>query len=125
MKKTISSSKAPKAIGPYSQAVEANNMLFVSGQVPINPDTGKIAEYNIKEQTSQVLKNIKAILDEAGYSIDQVVKTTCFLNDLNNFKEMNEVYAQFFDNNPPARATIQVARLPLDSLIEIEVIAVK
>ncbi|MBN2519222.1 MAG: RidA family protein [Bacteroidales bacterium] len=125
MKKIISSTKAPKAIGPYSQAVESNNMLFISGQVPINPGTGKIVEGGIKEQTSQVLENIKAILYEAGYSIDQVVKTTCFMSNLENFKEMNEVYAQLFKDNPPARATIEVSGLPLGSLIEIEVFAVK
>ncbi len=125
MKKIISTDKAPKAIGPYSQAVEANGMLFISGQVPLNPQTGQIVEGGIEAQTKQVLENIKAILEAAGYSLDDVVKTTVYMKDLGDFAKMNEVYASYFSKNPPARAAFQVARLPLDVMIEIETIAIK
>jgi len=124
-KKTISTDKAPKAIGPYSQAVEANGVLYISGQVPINPETGKLVEGGIREQTEQVMKNTSAILEAAGYSLSHVVKTVCMLSDLGNFAAMNEVYGKFYPVNPPARATYQVAALLLGSLIEIETIAVK
>jgi 2-iminobutanoate/2-iminopropanoate deaminase len=123
MKKIIQSESAPAAIGPYSQAVEANGMLFVSGQVPVDPSTGKVVEGGIKEQTRQVLKNIGAILDKAGYSYDQVVKSTCFLSDMKNFAAMNEVYGSYIEGIPPARTTIQAARLPMDINVEIDVIA--
>ena len=123
-KQIIITDKAPKAIGPYSQAVKTNNLIFISGQIPINPEDGKIIKCGIKEQTKQVIKNIEAILIEAGLSLDNVIKTTCLLSDMNNFSAMNEVYATFFDNQPPARAAYEVSSLPLNASIEIEAIAV-
>jgi 2-iminobutanoate/2-iminopropanoate deaminase len=123
MKKIISTSNAPKAIGPYSQAVEANGMLFISGQIPINPETGKIVEGGIKEQTAQVMKNIGDILTEAGFTYKDVVKSTCLLSDMDNFAGMNEVYGSYYTENPPARAAYAVSKLPLGVLIEIETIA--
>jgi 2-iminobutanoate/2-iminopropanoate deaminase len=125
MKKIISTSNAPKAIGPYSQAVEANGMLFISGQVPVDPSTGYIVEGGIKEQTLQVMKNIGAILNQAGYDYSDVIKSTCFLSDMSDFKEMNEVYGSFYNENPPARAAFAVKGLPLGALIEIETVAAK
>lgn len=125
MKKIISTPNAPAAIGPYSQAVEANGTLYVSGQIPIDPSTGKIVEGGIVEQTQQVMKNIEAILIAAGYSFDNVVKSTCLLSDMANFAEMNKVYGSLYQNNPPARAAFAVKGLPLGALIEIESIAVK
>ena len=125
MKKIISTDKAPKAIGPYSQAVEANNTLYISGQIPINPATGKLIEGDIKKQTELVMKNIGAILEEAGYSYIDVVKSTCLLSDIKNFAAMNEVYAKYYPTEPPARAAYEVVNLPLGALIEIETIAVK
>jgi 2-iminobutanoate/2-iminopropanoate deaminase len=125
MKQIIHSDKAPAAIGPYSQAVEANGTLYISGQIPINPATGKIVEGGIKEQTQQVLKNIGEILHAAGYDYSQVVKSTCLLSDMDHFKDMNEVYGLFYKENPPARAAYGVVKLPLGALIEIETIAVK
>ena len=125
MKKIISTDKAPKAIGPYSQAVEANNTLYISGQIPINPATGKLIEGDIREQTELVMKNIGAILEEAGYSYIDVVKSTCLLSDIRNFAAMNEVYAKYYPSEPPARAAYEVVNLPLGALIEIETIAVK
>ena len=125
MKNIISTDKAPAAIGPYSQAVEANGTLYVSGQIPIDPETGKIIEGGIKEQTHQVLKNIGAILQAAGYDYQNVVKSTCLLSDMDNFKEMNEVYRLYYKENQPARAAYGVVKLPLGVLIEIETIAVK
>jgi 2-iminobutanoate/2-iminopropanoate deaminase len=125
MKKIISSKQAPKAIGPYSQAVEANGMLFISGQLPVNPETGKVTDGGIKEQTIQVLKNIGAILNEAGYKYQDVIKSTCMLSDMANFKEMNETYGKFYSENPPARAAFAVKELPLGVLIEIETIAIR
>jgi len=125
MKKIIHTRKAPKAVGPYSQATEQKGMLFVSGQIPLIPETGKLAEGGIKEQTQQVLKNIDAILRAAGYSSWDVVKCTYLLKDMDHFQEMNEVYADYFKQDPPARAAYQVVKLPLDVLIEIEAIAMK
>lgn len=125
MKKIINTPKAPAAIGPYSQAVEVGNMLFVSGQIPLNPETMKVVEGGIAEQTEQVLKNIGAILDEAGYSYQDVVKSTCLLSDMANFKAINEVYARYYGENSPARAAFAVKDLPLGVLIEIETIAAK
>ncbi len=125
MKKVISTSGAPAAIGPYSQAIEANGMLFVSGQIPVNPAIGKVVEGGIGEQTKQSLENINAILSAAGYSLNNVVKTTCLLSDMANFKTFNEVYAQYFSSEAPARATFAVRELPLGVLVEIEAIAVK
>jgi len=124
MKKIIFTEKAPKAIGPYSQAVEVNGTLYISGQVPINPETGTMPE-GIKAQTEQVMKNIGAILEAAGYTYNHVVKSTCLLSDMDNFQAMNEVYGQYYKENPPARAAYGVVKLPLGALIEIETIAVK
>jgi len=125
MKKIISTNQAPLAIGPYSQAVEINNILFISGQIPVNPENGEIVEGGIKEQTYQVLKNIEAILNSANYNLNDVVKCTCILSDINNFNEMNEVYQQFFKENPPSRVTFEASKLPKNVLIEIDAIAVK
>jgi len=122
-KKLINSQHAPKAIGPYSQAIVANGFIFVSGQVPINPATGKVVSGPIENQVEQSLKNIKAILITAGTSMKQVVKATVFLADLNHYKRVNKVYSKYFSPPYPARAAVQVARLPLDVLVEIEVIA--
>ncbi len=125
MKKIFSTSKAPAAIGPYSQAVEVGQTLYVSGQVAINPVTGKLVEGNINEQTEQVLKNIGAILEVAGYTYSDVVKSTCLLSDIADFKSMNEVYGRFYPEKQPARAAYAVKDLPLGALIEIETIAMK
>ncbi|MDE7073507.1 MAG: RidA family protein [Odoribacter sp.] len=125
MKKVINSPKAPKAIGPYSQAIEANGTLYISGQLPVDVNTGKFVEGGIKEQTEQSLKNIGYILEEAGYSYANVVKTTCLLSDIANFASMNEVYAKYFTSECPARAAFAVKDLPLGALVEIEVVAVK
>ena len=124
MKKIFFTDKAPKAVGPYSQAVEANGTLYISGQIPINPETGEMPE-GIKEQTEQVMKNIGAILEAAGYTYENVVKSTCLLSDMDNFQAMNEVYGSFYKENPPARAAFGVVKLPLGALVEIETIAVK
>ena len=125
MKTVIQTEKAPKAIGPYSQAIESNGTLFISGQVPINPETGKIVEGGIKEQTKQVMENIKAILEAAGYTFNNVVKSTCLLDNMDNFAGMNEIYAEYYSSNPPARAAYGVVKLPLGVMIEIETIAIK
>lgn len=125
MKRIISTTAAPGAIGPYSQAVEANGTLYISGQVAIDPATGKLVEGGITGQTTQVLKNIRAILLAAGYTMDNVVKSTCLLSDMSDFKAMNEVYAQFYTSEQPARAAFAVKGLPLGALIEIETVAVK
>lgn len=125
MKKIIRTSKAPAAIGPYSQAVEVNGMLFISGQIPVDPETGRLVEGDITIQTERVMKNIEAILHEAGYSLLEVVKSTCFLSDMAYFKAMNEVYARFYFENQPARAAFAVKELPMGAMIEIETIAVK
>jgi 2-iminobutanoate/2-iminopropanoate deaminase len=125
MKKVIHTPAAPKAVGPYSQAIEFNNMLFISGQIPIDPATGKVVEGGIKEQTRQVLENIKAILDTAGYTFADVVKSTCLLSTMDDFAAMNEVYASYYHTDPPARAAYGVVKLPLGVLVEIETIACK
>lgn len=125
MKNIISTELAPKAIGPYSQAIEANGMLFISGQIPIDPATAKVIEGGITEQTEQVMKNIAAILEAAGYTFSDVVKSTCLLSDMGNFAAMNEVYGKYYSVNPPARAAYGVVKLPLGVLVEIETIAVK
>lgn len=124
-KKVITTDKAPAAIGPYSQAIEANGVVYISGQIPIDPKTGKLVEGGIKEQAHQVLKNIGAILEAAGCSYQNVVKSTCLLANMDDFKDMNEVYAQYYSENPPARAAYGVVKLPLGALIEIETIAIK
>lgn len=125
MKRIVQTPNAPAAIGPYSQAVEVNGTLYVSGQVPLDPTTMQVVEGGIQEQTEQVMKNIGAILKEAGYDYSDVVKSTCLLSDMANFKAMNEVYAKFYVENPPARAAFAVKDLPLGVLIEIEAIASK
>ncbi|MFZ4564338.1 MAG: RidA family protein [Bacteroidales bacterium] len=125
MKRIISTPHAPKAIGPYSQAIEVNGMLFISGQIPIHPDTGKMVEGGISEQAEQVMKNIGAILKEAGYGFSDVVKSTCLLSDMDNFAAMNAVYGKYYQENPPARAAYAVVKLPLGALIEIETIAAR
>jgi 2-iminobutanoate/2-iminopropanoate deaminase len=125
MKRIISTPLAPKAIGPYSQAVETNGTLYISGQIPIDPQNGNIVEGGITEQTEQVMKNIGAILEAAGYSYADVVKSTCLLSDMVDFKAMNEVYARYYSENPPARAAFAVKGLPLGAMIEIETVAEK
>ena len=125
MKKAIATSQAPAAIGPYSQAIEVGNMVFVSGQLPIDPATGNFVEGGIKELTAQSLTNIKHILEEAGFGMNNVVKTCVFLADINDFAEMNEVYATFFEAPFPARSAMAVKTLPKNSRIEIECIASK
>jgi 2-iminobutanoate/2-iminopropanoate deaminase len=123
VREIIKTENAPAAIGPYSQAVRAGGFIFASGQVPIDPKTGVFVEGGIVEQTRQVLNNLKSLLEAAGASLDAVVKTTVFLADMDDFSAMNEVYGQYFSENPPARATVQAARLPRDARVEIEVIA--
>ena len=123
MKEIIATENAPGAIGPYSQAVKAGNMVFCSGQIPIDVATGEFVSDDVAEQTTQVLKNLSAVLEAAGTSLNNVVKTTVFLADMNDFTAMNEVYAEFFSENKPARATVQAARLPKDARVEIECIA--
>ena len=123
--KVINTNKAPKAIGPYSQAIEANGLVITSGQLPIDPTTGEFAPGGIKEQTRQSLTNAKAILEEAGISMANVMKTTVFLSDMNNFAAMNEVYAEFFSEPFPARSAIAVKTLPKNALVEVECIAAK
>ncbi len=125
MKEIINTNKAPGAIGPYSQAVKAGNTLYISGQVPVNPATSKVVEGGIVEQTEQVMQNISAILEEAGYSFSDVVKSTCLLSDMSSFAAMNEVYGKYYPENQPARAAFAVKELPLSVLVEIETIAVK
>ncbi|MBN1132979.1 MAG: RidA family protein [Bacteroidales bacterium] len=125
MKKIVSTSSAPRAVGPYSQAVEVKGMLFISGQIPMSPETGKIVEGGIREQTTQVLENIGKILSAAGYHFSDVVKSTCLLSDMAHFKEMNEIYAVYYPDDQPARAAFAVRELPLGVLVEIETIAVK
>ena len=122
-KDVISTSKAPAALGPYSQAIRWGDLIFVSGQIPIDPATGQVVGDDVAAQTERVLKNLAAILEAAGASLGQVLKTTVYLRDLNDFGKMNEVYARFFSEQPPARATVQVARLPRDVSVEIEAVA--
>ena len=123
MKKVIHTDNAPKAIGPYSQAVMAGGMLFVSGQIPINPQTGELSTADISEQTKLIMDNIGAILKAAGLSYENIVKTTCLLADINDFAAMNKVYAEYFPTNPPARSAFAVKDLPKGARLEIEVIA--
>lgn len=124
MKTVINTEKAPQAIGPYSQAIKANGFLFASGQIPLDPQTGEIVAGGIVEQTHQVLKNIQAILGSEGLSFDSVVKTTVFLKDMNDFGAVNNVYAEYFSQPAPARACVQVGKLPKDVSVEIEITAV-
>ena len=124
MKESVSTENAPGAIGPYSQAIKTAGMVFCSGQIPIDVKTGEFVSSDVAEQTDQVLKNLSAVLEAAGTSLDGVVKTTVFLADMNDFTVMNEVYARYFSANKPARATVQAARLPRDAKVEIDCIAV-
>ena len=121
--KIIHTANAPAAIGPYSQAIEHNGMIYTSGQIPINPATGAIETQDLKEQAHHVIRNLSAVLEAAGSSLENVVKTTCFLKDMNDFAAFNEVYAQYFTKNP-ARSCVEVSALPKDSRVEIEVVAV-
>lgn len=123
MKEVVSTEDAPGAIGPYSQAIKANGMVFCSGQIPIDPATGQFVSDDIAEQTEQVFKNLEAVLKAAGASLASVVKTTVFLADMNDFAAMNDVYARWFSENKPARATVQAARLPRDARVEIDCVA--
>jgi 2-iminobutanoate/2-iminopropanoate deaminase len=123
VRQPIKTDNAPAAIGPYSQAIKANGFVFVSGQIPIDPQTGEFVEGGITEQTARVLKNLTAVLEAAGSSLEQVVKTTVFLADMKEFSSMNEVYAGFFPSPPPARSTVAAAGLPRDARVEIEAIA--
>jgi 2-iminobutanoate/2-iminopropanoate deaminase len=123
MKEIIQTDRAPKPIGPYSQAVRANQFLFLSGQVALEPKSGEMIGGDIRQQTARTLENIKGVLEGAGTNLVNVVKTTVFLKDMNDFAAMNEVYGRYFSAAPPARSTVQVARLPKDALVEIEVIA--
>lgn len=125
MKKVIFTKNAPAAIGPYSQAVETDGMVFLSGQIPVNPATGNVVDGGVKEQTAQVFENIKSVLAEAGLAVENIVKTTVFLKDMSLFADMNEVYAGYFDKDFPARSAVAVKSLPKDVMVEIECIAVK
>lgn len=123
MRDIISTDQGPKAIGPYSQAIRANGFVFLSGQIPLDPATQQLIDGDVQAQTDRVLKNVKGILAGAGSSLEKVVKTTVFLKNMGEFAAMNEVYGQYFTANPPARSTVEVARLPKDVLVEIEVVA--
>ena len=124
VKQIISTDRAPRAIGPYSQAVRVGNLIFASGQIPIDPATGEFVAGGIAEQTEQVMRNLRAVFEAAGAELSQVIKTTVFLADMDDFTAMNEVYGRFFSENSPARATVQAAGLPRDARVEIEAIAV-
>lgn len=123
MLQTVQTDKAPQAIGPYSQAVKANGFVFVSGQIPIDPSTGQLAQGSTGELTRQVMRNLGSIIESAGSSLDNVVKTTIYLKDMSDFEEVNKAYAEFFPNHKPARATVEVARLPKDVKVEIDAVA--
>ena len=124
MKKIVATEKAPQAIGPYSQAVVHNGMAYLSGQIPLDPATGQLVEAEIAAQTTRVLENLKAVLEACGSGLDQVVKTTVYIQDMREFARMNEVYATYFSQNPPARSTVEAARLPRDVRVEIDAIAI-
>jgi 2-iminobutanoate/2-iminopropanoate deaminase len=119
----IATDRAPKAIGPYSQAIRANGFVFLSGQIALDPNTQRVIEGGVAQQTEQVLENLKAVVEAAGSSLHHVVKTTVFLADMNDFAAMNEIYSRYFIRNPPARSTVEVARLPRDARVEIDLIA--
>lgn len=124
MRQTINTEKAPAAIGPYSQAIRCGDFVFTSGQIPIDPATGELVEGGIREQTKQVIKNLEAVLEAAGSSLQKVIKTTVFIKDMNQFSSLNEVYSGFFSGSLPARSTVEVARLPKDVQVEIEAVAI-
>lgn len=124
MKQIIATDKAPKAIGPYSQAVVWNGLVYLSGQIPLDPVSGQLVEGDIVAQTERVLENLRGVLEASGSSFDKVLKTTVFLKDMGNFPKMNEVYARYFGTNPPARSTVEAARLPRDVQVEIDCIAI-
>lgn len=123
-KKIIKTHKAPQAIGPYSQAVKSGNFIFASGQIPLDPVSGEMAEADIKKQTERVMENIKGLLESENLTMANIIKTTCFLTDMDNFAAFNEVYATYFPENPPARSTVAIKSLPKDALVEVEIIAV-
>ena len=123
MREIVQTEHAPAAIGPYSQAVRAGGFVFASGQIPLDPLTGEFVAGGVAEQTAQVLNNLRAVLEAAGSGLDRIVKTTVFLADMNDFAAMNEIYGQYFKENPPARATVEAARLPRDARVEIEAVA--
>ena len=123
MREVVATSSAPKAIGPYSQAIKANGMVFCSGQVALDPNTNQVIEGDVVAQTNRVLQNLSAVLQQAGSALEKVVKTTVFLKSMGDFAAMNETYGKYFPSNPPARSTVEVARLPKDVLVEIDVIA--
>ncbi len=124
-KKVIFTNQAPQAIGPYSQAIKVNNMLYVSGQIALDPKTMEIVSGEVEAQTHQVMKNLQAVLNEADFELTDVVKTTIYIDDMNDFNRINDVYAKYFDTHRPARATVEVSRLPKDVKVEIDLIAVK
>lgn len=125
MKKVISTSEAPQAIGPYSQAIEAGGFIFVSGQIPLIPATGELVEGSVEVQTARVLENLKAILEAAGSSLENVVKTTVYITNMDDFAKVNGIYGQYFQENPPARVCVEVSKLPKGALVEIDVIAAR
>ena len=125
MKKVISTSEAPQAIGPYSQAIEAGGFIFVSGQIPLIPATGELVEGSVEVQTARVLENLKAILEAAGSSLENVVKTTVYITNMDDFAKVNDIYGQYFQENPPARVCVEVSKLPKGALVEIDVIAAR
>ncbi len=124
-KEVIHTDHAPAAVGPYSQAIVANGFVFTAGQIPLIPSEGKMLEGDVQDQTRQVLENLSAVLEEANSSLDNVIKTTIFLDSMDDFAKVNEVYGEFFSSNPPARSTVEVARLPLGALVEIEAVALQ
>lgn len=124
-KEVISTSKAPAAVGPYSQAIKVDNFIFTSGQIPFDPETNELVGEDIESQTRQVFKNVTAVLEAAGATLDDVVKTTMFIKNMDDFNTINKIYGEFFTENPPARSAVEAARLPKNVLIEVEVIAIK
>lgn len=125
MLKTLHTDKAPAAVGPYSQAIEVEGLIYTSGQIPLVPETGELVSESIEKATERSLENVKAILENAGSSLEKVIKVNIFLDDMNDFGKVNEIYGKYFDNHKPARSCVEVAKLPKDALIEIEAIAVK